>query len=76
MPQWHQESSGSFRNPFLLTKGIPIAVGHIPLDNLEIEKKRIELPEAIHQTGEYEVIVSLHAEAGARLKVIVEREEG
>lgn len=40
--------------------------------NIEIDKKKIVLPEAIKNFGTYEITVKLHAEVAAKLKVKVE----
>lgn len=42
----------------------------------DIDKKKIELEEPIHQLGEYEVVLRLSKEQVLRIKVIVEEEKG
>lgn len=42
--------------------------------NLDIDKKKIHLPEDIKSLGTYEVTVKLHKEVTAKLKVVVEAE--
>jgi len=37
----------------------------------EVEKRDINMPEAIRHTGEYEITVSLYAEVVVKVKVIV-----
>lgn len=46
------------------------------LVNFEIDKKKIELAEPLHQLGSYEVAVSLAAGLEAKIKVIIEEELG
>jgi len=41
----------------------------------DIDKKKIELEEPIHQLGEYEVVIRLSKELVPRVKVVVEEEE-
>jgi len=41
-----------------------------------IEKRRVQLDEAIKKLGEYEVSVKLHPEVAVQIKVTVEKEEG
>jgi large subunit ribosomal protein L9 len=40
-----------------------------------VDKRRIALPEPIKLVGEFEVPVKLHREVGAKLKVVVKKEE-
>jgi large subunit ribosomal protein L9 len=40
-----------------------------------VDKRRIALPEPIKVVGEFEVPVKLHREVGAKLKVVVKKEE-
>jgi len=42
----------------------------------DIDKKKIELEEPIHQLGEYEVVVRLSKDLTPRIRVIVEEEKG
>ena len=42
--------------------------------DVELEKKRVNLPKAIKAVGEYDVKLNLHAEIEAELKVFVESE--
>ncbi len=42
----------------------------------DIDKKRIELEEPIHQLGEYEVAIRLSPELVPKIKVVVEEEKG
>ena len=46
-------------------------VENLHSQGLEVEKRDINMPEAIHHTGEYEVSVSLYAEVLVTIKVIV-----
>ena len=41
---------------------------------LEIDKKKIELGEPLHQLGDYEVVINLGTGAQAKIKVIIEEE--
>lgn len=40
-------------------------------EGFEIDKRKINLAEPIHQVGEYQVKIRLHAEVEAQLKVVV-----
>ncbi len=40
-------------------------------EGFEIDKRKIDLAEPIHQVGEYRVKIRLHAEVEAQLKVVV-----
>lgn len=42
----------------------------------DIDKKKIELEEPIHQLGEYEVVVRLSKELVPRIRVVVEEDKG
>ncbi|RLC72430.1 MAG: 50S ribosomal protein L9 [Chloroflexi bacterium] len=42
----------------------------------DIDKKKIELEEPIHQLGEYEVVVRLSKELVPKIRVVVEEEKG
>jgi len=42
----------------------------------DIDKKKIELEEPIHQLGEYEVVVRLSRELAPKIRVVVEEEKG
>lgn len=42
----------------------------------DIDKKKIELEEPIHQLGEYEVVIRLSKELVPRVKVVVEEDKG
>ena len=46
-------------------------VENLHSQGLEVEKRDINMPEAIHHTGEYEVSASLYAEVLVTIKVIV-----
>ncbi|SMM97901.1 LSU ribosomal protein L9p [uncultured Candidatus Thioglobus sp.] len=46
------------------------AVGH------EVERRDINMPEAIHHIGEYQVSVTLHTNISANIKIVVEALEG
>jgi large subunit ribosomal protein L9 len=39
--------------------------------NLTVDKKKIDLPESIHQLGAYEVIIKLTGELNSKIKVLV-----
>jgi large subunit ribosomal protein L9 len=41
--------------------------------NYTVEKRRIEIPEPIKSLGEHEVVISLHSDVDAKLKIKVER---
>lgn len=42
----------------------------------DIDKKKIELEEPIHQLGEYEVVLRLSKELMPRIRVVIEEEKG
>ena len=42
-------------------------------EGFDIDKRKIDLPQPIHQIGEYQVQVRLHSEVEVQLKVIVEK---
>ncbi|SMN11753.1 LSU ribosomal protein L9p [uncultured Candidatus Thioglobus sp.] len=46
------------------------AAGH------DVERRDINMPEAIHHIGEYEISVTLHTNISADIKVVVEASEG
>ena len=43
--------------------------------DVELEKKRVHLPKAIKEVGEFDVKLNLHAEIEAELKVFIESEK-
>jgi len=53
-----------------IAEGIHRVVGH------EIDKRKIELEEPIHQLGQYDVVVRLSGELVPKIKVIVEGDNG
>ena len=53
-----------------VAEAIHQATGH------EVDRKKVELEEAIHQPGEYEVVVRLSKDLLPRVKVVVEGENG
>jgi len=44
------------------------------LTGLEIDKKKVELDEPLHQLGDHEVVINLGTGAQAKIKVIIEEE--
>jgi len=53
-----------------------IADGIRRVTGQDIDKRKIELEEPIHQLGEYEVLVRLSRELLTKIKVVVEEEKG
>ncbi|MGB2799775.1 MAG: 50S ribosomal protein L9, partial [Dehalococcoidia bacterium] len=53
-----------------IAEGIHRVVGH------DIDKRKIELEEPIHQLGQYDVVVRLSGELVPKIKVIVEGDNG
>ena len=50
---------------------------HVTDEGMELCKSEISLPEGpIRQTGEYEVLISLHSDVHEKIVVLVEREGG
>jgi large subunit ribosomal protein L9 len=41
---------------------------------LEIDKKRVEMDEPLHQLGDYEIVINLGTGSVAKIKVIIEEE--
>ncbi len=52
-----------------------IAKAALEQQNMEIDKKKIQVPEPIKNLGVYEVTVKLHPKVSAKLKVKVEEEK-
>jgi large subunit ribosomal protein L9 len=44
------------------------------LTGLEIDKKRVEMDEPLHQLGDYEIVINLGTGSVAKIKVIIEEE--
>ena len=58
--------------------GTPLAeafAGHVPTIGFDIDKRKVELPEAIRHTGTFEAVVRLNAELTPKFKVKVTGEE-
>ena len=45
--------------------------GALQKEGFEVDKRRIDLTEPIHQVGEYQVKIRLHSEVEVQLKVVV-----
>jgi len=44
------------------------------LSGSEIDKKRVEMDEPLHNLGDYEIVINLGAGADAKIKVVIEEE--
>ncbi len=44
------------------------------LTGLEIDKKRVEIDEPLHQLGDHEIVINLGTGSAAKIKVIIEEE--
>jgi len=48
-----------------------VAQALLDQEGIEIDRKKITIPEAIKKTGEYDAEIKLHTEVSARLKLVV-----
>ncbi|MCW8901628.1 MAG: 50S ribosomal protein L9 [Gammaproteobacteria bacterium] len=54
--------------------GVTDIVDALSAAGVEVERREVSLPEAIHHVGEYEVSIQLHSDVTQNIQVIVEAE--